>query len=249
MSSLTGKVALITGASKGIGRAVALRLAQEGASIVINYSRDAAPAEELVKQIGADRALAVQADAGAVPEIEKLVQAAVAKFGKLDVVVANAGIMPLQPLAATTEDTFDRCYALNVKGPYFLAQKAAPHLADGGRIVFISTGMAHNSAAPPPYLLYTSTKGAIEQMTRFLSKDPTLAKRNITVNAVAPGPTATELFFQGKSEQMINGIASMSPFQRLGKPEEIAAVISFVAGPDSSWVSGQVLNANGGSFV
>ena len=245
--SMQGKVAIITGGSKGIGRAIALRLAKSGATVVVNYSSDVAAADEVVSQIGKDRALAVKADAGTVAGVSALVDATVEKFGRVDVVIPNAGMMPMQDLEHTTEATFDKIYNLNVKGPYFLAQKAVPHMPEGGRIIFVSTGIAHNSAVPPPYLLYASTKGAVEQMTRVMSKD--LGRKGITVNAIAPGPTATELFFEGKSEAMVKGIASQSPFNRLGKPEEVAELAAFVAGPESAWVSGQIIGANGASFV
>lgn len=247
--SLQGKVILITGGSKGIGRAIALRVAQSGASVVVNYASDSKAANEVVSQIGGDRALAVQADASTVAGAEALVAATVQRFSKIDVVIPNAGLMPMADLEHTTEAAFDRVYAINVKGPYFLAQKAVPHMptTGGGRIIFVSTGIAHNSAVPPPYLLYASTKGAIEQMTRVMAKD--LGRKGITVNCVAPGPTATELFFEGKSEAMIKGIASQSPFNRLGDPADIAELAAFVAGPESRWVSGQVIGANGAAFV
>lgn len=245
--SLQGKVVLITGGSKGIGRAIALRVAKSGASVVVNYSSDSNAANEVVSQIGSDRALAVNADASTVTGVSSLVDATVKQFGKVDVVIPNAGMMPMQDLEHTTEATFDKIYAINVKGPYFLAQKAVPHMPSGGRIIFVSTGIAHNSAVPPPYLLYASTKGAVEQMTRVMAKD--LGKKGITVNCVAPGPTATELFFEGKSEAMVKGIASQSPFNRLGDPAEIAELAAFVAGPESRWVSGQVIGANGAAFV
>lgn len=245
--SLQGKVVLITGGSKGIGRAIALRVAKSGASVVVNYSSDSNAANEVVSQIGSDRALAVNADASTVTGVSSLVDATVKQFGKVDVVIPNAGMMPMQDLEHTTEATFDKIYAINVKGPYFLAQKAVPHMPSGGRIIFVSTGIAHNSAVPPPYLLYASTKGAVEQMTRVMAKD--LGKKGITVNCVAPGPTTTELFFEGKSEAMVKGIASQSPFNRLGDPAEIAELAAFVAGPESRWVSGQVIGANGAAFV
>ncbi|ETS84522.1 hypothetical protein PFICI_02547 [Pestalotiopsis fici W106-1] len=245
--SLQDKVVLITGASKGIGRAIAQKAASQGAKVVINYSRDSTPADALVKEIGADRALAVQADVSKLPEIEKLVEAAVARFGRIDVLVPNAGIMPLQPLAAVTEDIYTRVFDLNVKGPLFLAQKVAPHMPQGGRIIFISTGITRSSAVPPVYAVYAMTKGAVEQMTRALSKE--LGAKGITVNAVAPGPTATDLFMEGKPEAMINGIKAASPFNRLGDPAEIANVVTFVASPESAWISGQIIGANGASFV
>ncbi|KAI0127104.1 hypothetical protein BJ170DRAFT_702582 [Xylariales sp. AK1849] len=245
--SMQDKVVLVTGGSKGIGKAICLKTAAQGAKVVINFSRDSSAADSLVAEIGAGKALAVQADVSKVSEVEKLVNAAVSKFGKIDVVVPNAGVMPLQPLADTTEEIFDTTYNLNVKGPFFLAQKAVPHMAPGGRIIFISTGIAHSSAAPPPYLLYASTKGAVEQMTRLLSKE--LGSKGITVNAVAPGPTATDLFMEGKPEAMIKGIAAQSPFNRIADPSEIADLVAFVAGPESTWVSGQIIGANGASFV
>ncbi|KAK0656979.1 hypothetical protein B0T16DRAFT_366751 [Cercophora newfieldiana] len=247
--SLTGKVFIITGASKGIGKAIALRAAADGASIVINYLSDSQSATRVVSQIGSDRALAVQADAGTLDGIDKLVGAAVEKFGKIDVVIPNAGTMPMATLDSATEPTFDKVMSLNVKGPLFLVQKSVPHMptTGGGRVIFISTGLNTATAVSPAYLLYVASKGAVDQLTRLLSKD--LAKRNITVNAVAPGPTATDLFFEGKSEQVVRMLQGQSPFNRLGTPEEIAEVVLFLAGEGSRWVSGQVIRANGANMV
>ncbi|BCS26890.1 putative oxidoreductase, short-chain dehydrogenase/reductase family [Aspergillus puulaauensis] len=241
--SLSGKVVLITGASKGIGKAIAQRLASEGASVVLNYNTDAPSANELVQEIGQDRALAVQADASKLPDLDRLVDAAVTKFGKIDVLIPNAGIMPMRDLEHTTEEDFDRVYNITVKGPYFLAQKAAKHIPSGGRIVFVSTSVIGLSNIAPPYLLYGSAKGAVEQMSRIMAKD--LARNGILVNCIAPGPTTTGLFLEGKSDQVLKAVAGNSPFGRIGEPDEIANAVYFLCGKDSNWVSGQVLRVNG----
>ncbi|KAJ5918493.1 hypothetical protein N7466_010485 [Penicillium verhagenii] len=242
--SLSGKVALITGSSQGIGKATALRLASEGASIVINYRSDSTAANSVVEQIGTDRALAVQADASKLSDLDRLVDATVARFGKIDILIPNAGILAMKDLENTTEADFDSSYNLMVKGPYFLAQKAAKHIPSGGRIIFVSTSLNAVSSIAPAYLLYVSTKGAIEQISRVLAKD--LGRRGILVNAIAPGPTSTELFLEGKSEQVLEAIAGSNPFGRIGEPREIAAVMAFLSGADSSWMSGQVVRVNGG---
>ncbi|KAK9312382.1 hypothetical protein V1522DRAFT_413000, partial [Lipomyces starkeyi] len=243
-SALAGKVALITGGSKGIGRATALRLAQEGANVVINYSSDASAAEEVVKLIGADHSLAVKADAGNIAELERLVNETVTKFGKIDILVPNAGVMLMKDLETTSEHDFEVSMALNVKGPYFLAQKAAPHMAPGSHIIFFSTTLCAASTVTPNYLLYVTTKGAVEQMTRVMSKD--LARKGISVNAVAPGPTGTDLFFRGKSEQVLKMIAGFNPQNRIGTPGEIADVVAFLGGDGSKWITGQTVRVNGG---
>ncbi|KAH9894686.1 hypothetical protein F4778DRAFT_287100 [Xylariomycetidae sp. FL2044] len=260
--SFQNKVVLLTGGTKGIGLAVAKHLSAQGALLALNYSSpssDALATEILVPQLGGpDRCLAVRADVSTVSGIESLVDRTVARYGRVDVLVANAGAMPIRPSAAVTEDLFDRTYALNVKGPFFLAQKVVPHMPSllakgggggGGRIIFISTGIARNSAVPPPYALYASTKGAVEQLTRVLARDLGAGGRGITVNAVAPGPTDTEAFRVGKTEAMIETIAGQSPFGRLGTPEEIAEAIAFLAGEGGRWISGQILGVNGAAFV
>ncbi|KAL8876757.1 MAG: hypothetical protein Q9192_008805, partial [Flavoplaca navasiana] len=163
---LAGKVALITGASKGIGKATALRLSKDGANVVIGYSFDAKSAEEVIKTIGHDRALAVKADVSIVTEMEKLVKQTVDKFGKIDILIPNAGVAPMKDLEQTTEEDFDFTMALNVKGPYFLCQEAARHMAPGSHMVLLSSSLCINSGITPNYLLYVTSKGAVEQMTR-----------------------------------------------------------------------------------
>lgn len=260
--SLRGKIAVVTGGSKGIGKATALRLAQEGASVVVNYNSDSKAADELVSQIGSDRALAVQADASSVASLEHLVQKAIDKFGKIDILVPNAGIMPMADLAHMTEEVFDKTYALNVKGPMFLAQvrfpihltagppsndiqKALPHMPSGSSIIFLSTTLTFAHNIVPGALAYISSKGAVEQMVRVLSRD-LAANHRIRVNAVAPGPTGTELFFEGKSEALLQSIAGLNPFKRLGTPEDIAEVVTFLGGEGAKWVNGQTIRVNGG---
>ncbi|KND93138.1 Tetrahydroxynaphthalene reductase [Tolypocladium ophioglossoides CBS 100239] len=245
--SLSGKVILVTGGSNGLGKACVERLARDGASVVINYNRDGTSAAALVASIGAERALAVQADVSTLEGVGRLVDEAVARFGRLDAVMANAGMMLMRNVENTAEDDFDRCFNLNVKGPYFLAQKVVPHMPPGGRIIFVSSGICHLSGVAPDYLLYAATKGAIEQMTRVMAKG--LAAKGITVNAVGPGPTATDFFFRGKSEAMVEGMKAANPFGRLGEPADVAGVVAFLCGEDSGWVSGQTYLVNGAMMV
>lgn len=246
-SSLAGKVALITGGSKGIGAATALTLAKGGASVVISYSSDGIPAENIVSQIGSERALAVKSNAGSLADIDALVKATVDRFGKIDILIPNAGILKKRTLESTTPEDFDETYNLNVKGVYFLCQKALPHMVSGSRIILISTSLAHSSTITPEYLLYASTKGAIEQINRILAKD--LGKRGILVNCIAPGPTKTDLFLSGLPEAALKMIGSNSPFGRIGETQEIADMIAVMASEASRWVSGQTLLVNGALIV
>ena len=180
-------------------------------------------------------------------DIERLVKETVDKWGKIDILVPNAGVAPNLDLGSTTEEAFDNAYRINVKGPYFLVQKAAPHMPSGSSVILLSTSLCAVSGITPNYLLYVSTKGAIEQMTRVLAKD--LGRKGISVNAVAPGPTGTELFYKGKSEDLVKMIASWNPAGRIGEPQEIAKAIGFLAGDKSSWVNGQIMRVNGGMTV
>ncbi|KAJ5092803.1 hypothetical protein N7456_008664 [Penicillium angulare] len=242
--SLSGKVAIITGSSNGIGKAAALRLASEGANVVINYRSNAKAANDVVNQIGSDRALAIQADASNLPDLDRLVNETLSRFGKIDILILNAGQLPMKDLENTTEEDFDSSYNLMVKGPYFLAQKASKHMKPGSRIIFVSTTVTAFSGVAPSYLLYASAKGAVEQMARVAAKD--LGRKGILVNTVAPGPTMTDLFTEGKSEQLIKTLAATNPLNRIGEADEIAAVMAFLSGKDSSWMTGQILRVNGG---
>ncbi|KAI2622781.1 NAD(P)-binding protein [Hypomontagnella submonticulosa] len=243
--SFRGKVAIITGGSKGIGKASAIALARLGATVVINYSSDEQAAQDALAEVqkqGAGEARLIRADVSTLAGVQSLVKETVDAYAKIDILIPNAGVLPMKDLEHTTEADFDRTFAINVKGPYFLAQASFPYMPRGSHIIFLSTTLTTASTVMPGYLLYNSTKGAIEQMTRVISKD--LGRKGILVNAVAPGPTGTELFFRGKSEEMLKTIANFNPQGRIGTPEEIAEAIVFLA--HSSWVSGQVLRANGG---
>ncbi|KAI6826155.1 NAD(P)-binding protein [Hortaea werneckii] len=243
MSLAAGKkVALITGGSQGIGAATARVLACKGYRVAVNYSRNSEKAEALVRDLGDQNAICIKADASKIPEIERMVAETVQKYGKIDAVITAAARLGLQELADTTEVGFDDLFALNVKGPFFLAQKAIPHMPPGSHIVMMSSTQCHASTVTPPYLLYNMTKGAVEQMTRVLAKD--LGRKGINVNAVAPGPTATDMFLTGKTPQVLEMLSGLNPHKRTAEPEEIAEVIAFLT--EGRWVNGQVVRANGG---
>ena len=244
MSATTSKVAIVTGASRGIGAAVAERLARDGFTVVINYAGDAASAEALAGKIEAagGRALTAQADVADSVAVRRMFDAAETAFGGVDVVVNNAGIMQLSPLATTDDELFDRTIAINLKGTFNAMREAGRRLRDGGRIINFSTSIV--GTLLPTYGVYAATKAGVEAMTHIMAKE--LRGRSITVNAVAPGPTATDLFLKGKTPELIDQLAKVAPLERLGQPEDIANVVSFLAGPDGGWVNGQVLRANGG---
>jgi 3-oxoacyl-[acyl-carrier protein] reductase len=244
MSEQRNKVAIVTGASRGIGAAVAERLAADGFAVVINYSGDAKPAAELARKIEGEggRALAAKADVSDAGAVRGLFDAAETGFGGVDVLVNNAGIMMLSKIADTDDAAWDRQMNVNLKGTFHALREAARRLRNGGRIVNFSTSVVGTKLET--YGAYAATKAAVETLTAILAKE--LRGRSITVNAIAPGPTATDLFTRGKSQEVIDRFAKMAPLERLGTPQDIAAAVAFLVGPDGGWINGQVLRANGG---
>jgi 3-oxoacyl-[acyl-carrier protein] reductase len=244
MDKQTGKVAIVTGASRGIGAAVAERLARDGFSVVVNYAESVAPAEALVRKIeqAGGHAQVAKADVSDPAAVRSLFDAAEVAFGGVDVLGNNAGIMTLGAVADTDDAAFDRQIAINLKGTFNTLREAARRLRSGGRIINFSSSVV--ALLQPTYGAYAATKAGVEAMTSVLAKE--LRGRNITVNAIAPGPTATDLFLKGKPQEVIDHLAKLAPLERLGQPDDIAAAVSFLAGPDAGWINGQTLRANGG---
>jgi 3-oxoacyl-[acyl-carrier protein] reductase len=244
--TLQGKVALVTGASRGIGRAIALRLAKDGAAVVVNYAGSRPQAEEVVAAIekAGSRAVAVQADVSRAADVGRLFDACFERFGRLDILVNNAGVILYKLLVDVTEEEFDRLTAINVKGTFLCCQQAARRMPDGGRIINLSSSTT--ALMMPKYAAYVASKGAVEQMTHVLAKE--LGPRGITVNAVSPGPTDTELFSQDKTEEEKQRIAQMAALGRLGQPQDIADVVAMLCTDDARWITGQNVRANGGTI-
>jgi 3-oxoacyl-[acyl-carrier protein] reductase len=244
MANTSTRSAIVTGASRGIGSAVAERLAQGGFSVVVNYAGSEAEASAVANKIKAagGRAITVQADVSKPVEVARMFDAAEKEFGVVDVLVNNAGIMPLSSIATTDDAMFDRLIAVNLKGTFNGLREAAKRLRNGGRIINFSSSVI--GLRLETYGIYVATKAAVEALTAVLSKE--LRGRSITVNAIAPGPTATDLFLNGKSQELIDHMAKLNPLERLGTPQDIAAAVAFLAGTDGSWINGQVLRANGG---
>ncbi|OOC53639.1 MULTISPECIES: SDR family oxidoreductase [Nocardiopsis] len=243
MGSSERRVAIVTGGSRGIGRAVSARLAADGQAVAVVYAHNTGEAEGAVADITAagGRALALRADVAdedAVAEVFDLVER---EFGGVDVVVNSAGVMILKSVAELDLADLDRMHRTNIRGTFVVDQQAARRVRSGGAIVNLSTSVTRLS--PPTYAAYAASKGAVEAIGPVLAKE--LRGRDITVNAVAPGPTATDLFLDGKDEETVERLAGMNPMERLGRPEDIAEVVSFLAGP-GRWVNGQTLYANGG---
>ena len=238
------KTAIVTGASRGIGRAVARRLAHDGFAVVVNYASSASDAEAAVAEIKATggQAIAVKADVANPVDVERLFEEALKTFGSIDVVVNNSGIMPLSPIGKGDAELFDRVISTNLRGTFLVLAQAAQHVSPGGRIIAFSSSVLAKSF--PTYGPYIASKAGAEGLVHVLANE--LRGRNITVNAVAPGPVATDLFLKDKTQTQIEEFRKLNPLERLGQPDDIANVVSFLAGPDGGWINGQVLRANGG---
>ena len=243
-TSTEKKSVIVTGASRGIGRAVARRLASDRFAVAVNYAGNATKAEEVVAEIksAGGQAFAVQADVANAADVERLFKETIDTFGGVNVVVNCAGILPLSPIAGGDLELFDKVISTNLRGTFVVLRQAARQVSSGGRIIAFSSSVI--AKAFPTYGSYIASKAGVEGLVRVLANE--LRGRNITVNAVAPGPVATELFLTGKAEAQIEELRKLPPLERLGKPEDIANRASFLAGPDGDWVNGQVLRANGG---
>lgn len=240
----TAPSVIVTGASRGIGRAIALRLAADGFNIVVNYAGNAAKAQEVLAEIQAAgrMAIAVQADVSQADDVQRLFATALDHFGQIKAVVHSAGVMTLAPISPESVDLFDDMIRTNLRGAFLVMGEAARQLAAGGRIVALSTSVIAKSF--PQYGPYIAAKAGVEGLVHVLANE--LRGRGITVNAVAPGPVATELFYEGKSPEQVAQLSKLAPLERLGQPEDIASVVSFLVGPDGGWVNSQILRANGG---
>lgn len=241
---LKEKVAVVTGASRGIGTAIAEYLARDGASVVVNYVDSADKAASVVRRIegSGGRAVAIQADVGKAADVQRLFDESIKRFGKVDILVNNAGVPLYKMVAEITEAEFDRILATNVKGVFLTCKQAARGMSDGGRIINVSSSVTGLMLST--YVAYAATKGAVEQMTRHLAHE--LGRRGITVNTVSPGPTDTELFGEGKTEAHKQKFSQMAALGRLGQPADIADVVTFLASDEARWITGQNLRVNGG---
>jgi 3-oxoacyl-[acyl-carrier protein] reductase len=242
--SLQNKVAIVTGASKGIGTHIAKALARAGAKVVVNYASSQASADQVVAEIRAagGEAIAVRADVSKTSEVKALFDTTIAQFGKVDLLINNAGIAIYKMIKDTTDDDFDRIFDINVRGVFLTLREAATRLENGGRIINLSSSVTR--LMMPAYGSYSATKAAVEQMTRVFAKE--VGQRGITVNSLSPGPTNTELFTAGKTEETIKRLAAMAALGRIGEPEDIARVVLFLVSDEAAWVTAQNLGVNGG---
>jgi 3-oxoacyl-[acyl-carrier protein] reductase len=246
MSSLLGKVAIVTGGSRGIGAAIATRLAADGAAVAVNYATHESEANNVVQRIvqAGGKGIAIRADVSKTEDVGLLFRQVAERFEGLDMLINNAGAMHIRPMpiADATDEIYDWTFAVNTKGTFLCLREAAKCMRSGGRIVNLSSTGVFN--AHPGYAIYSAAKSAVEVFTRVLCKE--LKGRNITVTCVAPGATATEQWLEGKSEELLQSIANLSPLNRLGTAEDIAGLVAFLVSPQGEWVNGQVLRVNGG---
>lgn len=238
------RTAIVTGASGGIGKGIAERLAADGFSVIVHYAGNEAKAREVVASIegAGGKAVAVGADISKADAVKQLFEKSAAAFGEITVVVNSAGIMPLAPIEKGDIDAFDQVIATNLRGSFLVMSEAANHVVDGGRIIVFSSSVVARSF--PSYGAYIASKAGVEGLTRVLANE--LGQRQITVNAVAPGPVATKLFLQGKSDEQVAAMAKIAPLGRIGEVNDIAGVVAFLAGRDAGWINGQVIRVNGG---
>ncbi|WP_186265075.1 SDR family oxidoreductase [Burkholderia gladioli] len=244
MNASPTRAAIVTGGSRGIGRAIATRLAADGFAVVVNYAGNAAAAQETVGAIveAGGTAIAVQGDVASEADVARLFDTTVERFGSVDVVVNSAGVMSMAAIDTEQLEAFDRTIATNLRGTFLVLAQAAKRMQRGGRIITLSTSVIALSF--PGYGPYIASKAGVEGLVRVLANE--LRGRGITANVVSPGPVATELFFNGKTDEQVAKLAKLAPLERLGEPEDIASAVSFLAGPDGAWVNAQVLRVNGG---
>ena len=244
MTTTHTRVAIITGASRGIGAVIARQLASEGFAVAINYASSAREASALVVELrqAGHKAMAVQADVANAADVARLFTETEQQLGKVDVLINNAGMLTVMPLAQHSDELYDQTFNINTKGTFNTLREAATRLNSGGRIVNFSSSTVGMNL--PGYAVYIASKAAVESLTQVFAKE--LRGRQITVNAIAPGPVATQLFLQGKTEGQIQAFAKMPPLERLGQPQDIARIVSFLVSTAADWVNGQVLRANGG---
>ncbi|KAF1060557.1 SDR family oxidoreductase [Burkholderia gladioli] len=244
MNASPTRAAIVTGGSRGIGRAIATRLAADGFAVVVNYASNAAAAQETVGAIveAGGTAIAVQGDVASEADVARLFDTTVERFGSVDVVVNSAGVMSMAAIDTEQLEAFDRTIATNLRGTFLVLAQAAKRMQRGGRIIALSTSVIALSF--PGYGPYIASKAGVEGLVRVLANE--LRGRGITANVVSPGPVATELFFNGKTDEQVAKLAKLAPLERLGEPEDIASAVSFLAGPDGAWVNAQVLRVNGG---
>ncbi len=239
-----GKTAIVTGASGGIGKAIATRLAADGFAVVLQYQGKSAPVDQTIQEIkrAAGQAIGVAGDVTKPEDVSNLFEKAVSEYDQVDVVVHCAGIMPLSPIIKNDVEQFDKVISTNLRGSFLILAQAAKHVVDGGRIMAFSSSVIAKST--PTYGAYIASKAGVEGLVKVLAQE--LRGRKVSVNAVAPGPVATPLFLDDKTPEQIDQLSKIAPFERLGEPEDIAQIVSFLAGPDGGWINAQIVRANGG---